>query len=147
MAMLSRLNSLAQPSIEPTLIPSEIDAILDRNKRGSRWVTATVLVEGDVVFPTVRNGHRYLVVTGGTTTTEPTWPTGMQSSVTAGAEFEEAGIDYASVYDLRSALRECWELKAAKASELISSTDSGSEQMIFQHCQEMVTKYSTPMVA
>lgn len=146
---LARLIVLAQPTVEPTLTTTptsgEVDVILDRNKRGSRWA-ATSYVYGDIVFPTVRNGHRYMVTLAGTTVSEPTWPTGSGSKITSGAEFEEIGSDYASVYDLRGALRECWEAKAAKASEFISSQDSGSEQMIFDHCQTMIQKYQTPMV-
>lgn len=148
-ASLARLIVLAQPTVEPTLTTTattgEVDVILDRNKRGARW-SATAYVYGDAVFPTVRNGHRYMVTTAGTTVTEPPWPTGTGSTITSGAEFEEIGVDFASVYDLRGALRECWEAKAAKASEFISSQDSGSEQMIFEHCNQMITKYSTPMV-
>lgn len=148
-ASLARLIVLAQPTVEPTLTTTptsgEVDVILDRNKRGSRW-SAIAYVYGDVVFPTVRNGHRYMVTLAGTAVTEPTWPTDSGSSITSGAEFEEIGSDFASVYDLRSALRECWETKAAKASEFISSQDSGSEQMIFEHCQQMIRQYQTPMV-
>lgn len=148
-ATLVTLLVQAQPTVEPTLTTTptsgEVDVILDRNKRGSRW-SATAYVYGDVVFPTVRNGHRYMVTLAGTAVTEPTWPTEPGSTITSGAEFEEIGSDFASVYDLRSALRECWEAKAAKASEFISTQDSGSEQMIFDHCQRQVERYQTPMV-
>lgn len=144
-AALEKLETLAQPDVEPT-ISNELEEILDRHKRASRWVTATALVYGDIILPTVRNGHVYRVITAGTTTTEPTWPTTDESTVTVGAEFEEAGTDYENVYDLRGALRECWELKMAKASEFISSQDSGSEQMIYEQCMRMAERYKTPMV-
>ena len=150
-AALARLTLLVQPTVEPTLTTTpttgEVDVILDSHKIGSRWVTATALNIGDVIFPTVRNGHRYEVITAGTTTTEPVWPTSSVSTITLGAEFQEIGPDSANVYDVRAAARECWELKAAKATEFISSQDSGSEQMIFDHCVSMAQKYMTPMVA
>lgn len=147
-ATLEKLELTAQPDVEPTLSIGDLDAILDRNQRASRWVTVTAYSIGDVILPTVRNGHQYLVTESGTSgATEPTWLTADGSSVTDGTvELEESGTDYASVYDLRGAIRECWELKAAKASEYISSSDSGNEQMIFEHCQQMVQRYQTPMV-
>lgn len=141
---LEKLEIKAQLNVEPTLSGAEVEDILDNNKRGLRWITGLVVVVGDVLLPTVRNGHRYPVTEGGTLgATEPTWPTTEGSSVTDGlVEMEEGGPDYASAYDLRGAIRECWELKAAKASEYISSQDSGSEQMIFEHCVKMVDSYS-----
>jgi hypothetical protein len=145
---LERLAKFTQPDVEPTLDELELEDILDESARAVRWTTATVLTIGTLVLPTVYNGHVYKVITGGTTTTEPTWPESQAGTVNLGAEFEEAGLyTFSSLYDVRAALRKCWELKAAKASELISSSDSGSEQVIFQHCQEMASKYVTPIIA
>ena len=145
---LERLAKYAQPDVEPTLSELELEDILDESVRATRWATATVLTVGTLILPTVYNGHYYKVITSGTTTTEPTWPESQHGTVTLGPEFEEAGLfTYSSLYDVRTALRKCWELKAAKASELISSQDSGSEQMIFDHCQLMASKYVTPIIA
>lgn len=146
-AALLKLNLFAQTAVEPTLSDPELIRILENNKRASRWTTVTDYNVGDVVMPTVSNGHRYIVTSEGTSgATEPTWPD--IGTVTNGdVEFEELGIDYTSIYDVRGALRDCWELKASKASEFISSSDSGSEQMIFQQCMRMVKEYSIPMVA
>lgn len=144
---LERLAKFAQPDVEPTLSETELEDILDESARATRWATATVLSVGTLILPTVYNGHYYVVTEAGTTTTEPTWPETQGGTVTLGAEFEEAGLfTYSSLYDVRAALRKCWELKAAKASELISNSDSGSEQMIFDHCQQMASKYVTPMI-
>lgn len=144
---LDRLTTFAQPDVEPTLTETELEDILDQSARAVRWTTVTVLSIGTLVLPTTDDDHVYKVTAGGTTAvSEPTWPD--SGTVTSGTvEFEEAGLfTYSSLYDVRAALRKCWELKAAKASELISSQDSGSEQMIFDHCQQMIRQYQTPMV-
>lgn len=146
-AAYDKLETFAQPNVEPTLTGAELDAILDDCARAVRWTTVTVLSVGTLVLPTSDDDHFYIVTAGGTTAaSEPTWPeTGTVTSGTV--EFEEAGeFSFSSLYDVRAALRKAWELKAAKASELISSQDSGSEQMIFDHCQFMAAKYVTPMV-
>ena len=143
---LDRLAKFAAPDMEPTLTETELEDILDASIRGTRWVTVTALNYGDVIFPTERMGNIFKVVTAGTTgATEPTWDS---TTITDGTvEMEVYGSDYESVYDVRAALRKAWELKAAKASELISSSDSGSEQMIFQQCQRMIMQYTTPVIA
>jgi hypothetical protein len=147
---LERLASFAAPDVEPTLSVDELEDILDQSARGTRWNDATDFAVGTVVIPTANNGHVYVVTVGGTTgATEPTWPESMGGTVVDNeVEFEEAGLYYySSLYDVRGALRKAWELKAAKASELISSADSGSEQMIFQQCQRMIEHYTTPVIA
>lgn len=147
---LERLATFAQPDVEPTLTEIELEDILDQSARAVRWTTITALSVGTLILPTVYNDHYYRVITAGTTAVgEPTWPESFGGTITSGTvEFEEAGLYwYSSLYDVRAALRKCWELKRAKASELISSSDSGSEQMIFQHCQRMVESYQTPVIA
>lgn len=147
---LERLATFAQPDVEPTLTEPELEDILDESARAVRWTTITVLGVGALVLPTAYNGYYYRVITAGTTAVaEPTWPESQGGTVTSGTvEFEEAGLyTYPSLYNIREALRKCWELKASKASELISSSDSGSEQVIFDHCQMMADKYVTPVIA
>lgn len=52
---------------------------------------------GAVVVPTTRNGHRYRVKTGGSPTSEPTWPTAAGATVNQdGCVFEEYGGDLAA---------------------------------------------------
>lgn len=50
------------------------------------WVANTAKIAGDNIYPTVDNGFYYTCTTGGTThaTTEPTWPTVVDSTVTDG---------------------------------------------------------------
>lgn len=144
---LDDLARMVQIDVEPIIEASELEEILDKHKRASRWVTATALVYGDVVMPTVRNGHRYMVTEAGTTATEPTWPTIQSDSVTGGATFQEAGNDYDNVYDVRGAAREVWEMKRAKAAEMVNNPVSGGEAQIFENCDRMVRQYGRPLIA
>lgn len=61
---------------------------------------------GDVVVPTVRNGHRYIVTFPGTPSAEPTWPTTVGGEVTAtgGVTYEEYGGDLCSYEDIADVL-------------------------------------------
>lgn len=59
----------------------------------SAWPASTLILLGDIYLPTVLNGHKYEVTTGGTTgATEPTWPTTAGGTVASGtAVFTEVG--------------------------------------------------------
>ena len=49
------------------------------------WATGIAVTTGTYVSPTTLNGHVYVCTTAGTTgSTEPTWPTGIASTVTDG---------------------------------------------------------------
>jgi hypothetical protein len=59
----------------------------------SAWSASTLVLLGDTYLPTVLNGHKYEVTTGGTTgATEPIWPTTAGGTVASGtAVFTEVG--------------------------------------------------------
>lgn len=59
----------------------------------SAWPTSTLILLNDIYLPTVLNGHKYQVSTGGTTgATEPVWPTAAGGTVASGtAVFTEIG--------------------------------------------------------
>lgn len=59
----------------------------------SAWPASTLILLNDIYLPTVLNGHKYQVTTGGTTgATEPTWPTAAGGTVASGtAVFTEIG--------------------------------------------------------
>ena len=56
------------------------------------WTSGAKTV-GQVVVPTVRNGHRYLVTVGGSDTTEPSWPTTADDTVGSAPQYTEYGGD------------------------------------------------------
>lgn len=117
-------------SVDPTLDDGEIITILQTTARGTLWGAATEYAYGATVLPTVRNGHRYVVTTGGTSAaTEPTWPLTAFSTLTDGTVvLQEAGADYAELYDLKRATWEAFQLKLTKcaATAVPLSTPGGT---------------------
>ena len=141
----AKLVDAVQPDSEPTLDPRELEDVLNRNKRGSRWVTNTDVNIGDALYPTVRNGHLYVVNKAGNTgATEPTWGTSMGGITTVGtATVLEYGVDSASVFNLRGAIRDAWNLKLAKASEY----NEGDEKAVYDHIKEQCDRYALVTVS
>lgn len=98
-------------SPDPT---KELDAVLLASVRGSTWIANTAYVYDQVVFPTVRNGHKYRVLTPGTSgATQPTWPD--WGYVTDGTvELYEDGADFPNIYDVRRAAYEALDRKVKR---------------------------------
>lgn len=149
---LTVLMEWAQIEVAPVLEQSDIEAILDRCKRASTWTSLTAYNPGNVILPTVRTGHRYRCVVGGTSgATEPftgsvvTWPTTAGAKVYDGTTlvWQEDGPEYRSLYDLRQAAYECWDLKTRKATQFIQAGDLNM-QMVYSHCKEQRDSF-TPM--
>jgi hypothetical protein len=135
----------------PQVADDEVDQIIAATQLAMLWATATIYVEGDVIMPTTRNGHRYICIQSGTSgATEPDWPTVMRRTVDDGTgdtvvKWREDGRDYKNVYDLRQALHQCWLLKAQKVAHLHDArrSQSGADRsQIYEHCLEMAEKYA-----
>lgn len=75
-ASLTKLQASSNPGVaNVTLTPADIEGV---------WTVATSYSLGDIIEPTSSNGYIYKVTTAGTSsaTTEPTWPTSINSTVT-----------------------------------------------------------------
>lgn len=144
-AAFDELVATMQPNSEPELTAAEMERIVDNNQRAQRWATSLNLTVNKVVMPTVRNGHVYRVIQGGTTgTTEPTWPTGDDDTVVDGTvTFIEAGADFGSAYDLRAAKREAAILKREKSAEL----HEGGENKLFEQWDRIAKSYESVLIA
>jgi len=142
----------AQIDVAPVLTQTEIEVILDRCKRASRWTSAHVYVPGDVIIPTTRNGHRYRTPNGGTSgSTEPGGFT--STSISEGAtvyegslKWVEDGPDYGNVYDVREAAYQCWALKARKASQFIGAGELAFNQ-VYEHCRGQMYSLASVRIA
>lgn len=143
---LNELITLVQPNSLPKLTSSELDEAIDHNQRARRWRASFTLAVSAVVMPTVRNGHAYRVLEGGTTgASEPTWPTGADETIVNGSViFVEAGPDFTSVYNVRGAAEECWGLKERKAIEL--SVGGPDLAKISEQCQEQRKSYASVLI-
>lgn len=134
----------AQTEIQPVLLAAEYEAIVDANARATIWTANTAYLVGQTVLPTTRNGHRYRAIVGGTShaTTEPIWPKSKQATIQDGSSdpvltWQEDGADYVNVFNVRAAIHQTWMLKAAKASILYATKQSGSDfeqQQVYDHC-------------
>lgn len=140
------------PTVPPTIDDTTLDAILDSCLRASVWAASTSYSINDSVVPSARNGHSYnVIVAGSSDTTEPTWPTSISSTVSTGASdpqltFQEAGVDYSNVYDVRKAIHLCAVYKMNQAAALRAS---GNEQMqqVFDHWKQVSEKFSSIEIA
>jgi len=145
-AALAELSEYVPIAVAPVLTSGELEAVLDRNKQASYWAATTAFTLGAFIQPTTKNGHRYKCTQAGTTgSTEPTFPLGTGSLITIGtAKFIEDGVEFANVYNVQRAAEQGWRLKAAKASQFISTGDINFAP-IFERCNQMAQSYA-PLV-
>lgn len=123
---MAQLVVTVQADLEPLLdygTPGdELETILDNAQLASIWVASTDYDYGAVVIPTAakRNGHRYQLVRFdgidvSSGATEPDWPTGRDAQISDGnIIWQEAGADYDSLWDMRTAAYFGWLAKAGK---------------------------------
>jgi hypothetical protein len=145
---LAELRRLCEPESTPQLEDTEVEQILDSKLRAHSWLATTYYRAGVSVYPTVRNGRRYVVkIPGISGATEPTsWSTIDGGTVISGGiTFEEAGPEFVQLYDMDAAAREAWEKKAAKASRLMK-TGGMDMTKIFENCMKMRDMYQTALV-
>lgn len=156
-AALQQMRLYCQPSIEPKLDdPGDLEALLDARKRADIWAASTAYSYGQVILPTVRNGHRYRCVQAGTSgATEPTWLKSQGAEQSDGASspaltWEEAGPDFDNVYDVRAAIHAAWMLKAMKASlsvDISQQVGGIRASQIYDHCIQMAQKFAPVSIA
>lgn len=138
---------------------SELEAILDSNLLATTWLPSHNYKIGDHVYPTDRNGHKYVVVEEGTSdATEPTfWPISDGNSrsqqwnqlgevVNGTVTFREDGVEFEIGYDLDGAARQAWDKKCAKASEFVS-TPGIDMAKIFDRCMKMRDRFESMVIA
>lgn len=144
----------AQPTVFPELSDEEIEAILVQVQQARIWEASTAYEFGDIVLPTVKNGRRFVCAQAGTSgVTEPKWTTFHQGLTSDGAAliWQEAGPDWANVYDKVRAVHLAWTLKASKASSLYDLKKGGLEDhrfsLIHEQCTQEAKKWAPIQVA
>jgi len=151
-AAIERVQMLAQTSTEPVLTDDDVEAIVNEHRRASFWTTAKAYVYGDVIMPAVRNGHRYRCTQAGTSgTPEPVWPVTTGATITEGTSdpiltWEEAGPDYANVFDVRAAMHKVCMVKASKAALSIDTSGGVGDlraSQIYQHWIQLASMYAS----
>lgn len=144
--------SLCPADVCPMLTEPEITTILAGTKRASVWQASHAYGTGDIVIPTSRTGHRYIVTTGGTSgATEPSWSKERDATVVGGTvTWEENGYDWNGIlWDITGAARKGWLLKASKASPT-ADTVVGEMQIkssqLFDHCRAQAESFRSAFV-
>lgn len=158
-----RLSDLVAATVFPTLSADQLNRLLRQARRidndnylpsnEPEWLPEFEYGEGYSVTPTAPNGHIYVVTVAGTSgTTEPTWPTGSEETVTQdGVEYTEFGASlWTPTYDFYRAAAEGWDIKAGMVSNrhaFASNQGQYNPEQLFQHCQEMARMYRNRSIA
>ena len=135
----------------PSLSSSELNTLIDKFKRWNVWTANTAYSVGAIVVSPTYNGRRYECVKPGTSGTQTTiFPEssyGVYNGVYGdGPDIFWRDIGPATVeqYDVMSASRAGWLLKASKVSHLIGTKDGQQDiqsQELQKHFLEMANKY------
>lgn len=140
---LVELRERVESDKAPTLTDTTLTRILSRTTRVRNFAQAAAYRRGQLIAPAsvslaAYQGPVYLVVSGGVSGGEPSWPTAPGTTALSGpVQFVYFGP--ADVYDLHEAAREGWKQKMGRASELIHSKEAGVDQdwqQIFDHCKQ-----------
>lgn len=135
---------VTQSDCEP-VITKFVPAIVAEFQRAKIWAPGILYQFGDVVQLPLRNGHRYVCVTAGTSGAEsPVWSTSKNARVIDGtAAWKEDGADYENVFDIPAAIHSCWVQRVAMtAGETDWTADDvkDSRAQLHRHCVEMEEK-------
>ena len=158
---LSRADAIARVSLwcdatsYPEVSTTDIGTVVDQFDRFGTWTASTAYAVGDRITPTTPNGRVYEARRAGTSdSTEPDWPTwpGNQYQgwcVSDGPSdpqllWVDAGPANVERYDVRSAARQVWLIKASRVVGEIDSKDGAADLKLSQlrtHCLEQAEKF------
>jgi len=139
----------AQTDQFPALTPEQVSALVVKNMRATVWTAGKQYKAGDVVQPTVPNGHFYRrIVAGLSPAGEPVWSTRANRTVYEGIAlvWVECGEDTdGNLYNIRNAIFDAWMLKAsmsAKDFDVSIDNQKWNRSQIYEHCLEMARAWS-----
>lgn len=142
---IQQLATMVQSDEYPELNNEDLAFLIDNNKRSNDFAYSTAYVYGDLVEPIVKNGRLYKCIEAGTSGTINPFPTYYNENTyaiafdTGTARFMDVGPANVEQFDVRSAARAGWILKAAKVANLINSKD-GSQDLNLSALQEQFLK-------
>ena len=141
---------MTQSDEYPTLTNDDLTLIVETNVRYSAWVANTAYSFGDIVVPVIQNGRLYECSTAGTTGDTNQFPE-FYTAYGNGIRFVDATVTWVDAgpantekYDVRSAVRAGWILKAAKVANLINSKDGSQDiqlENLHKQCLTMAERY------
>lgn len=156
---IARVSLWCDATAYPEVSTTDIGTVVDQFSRFSSWAASTAYAVGDRIVPTTPNGRVYEARRAGTSdTTEPDWPTApwtqyqgwVYSEGTSDPElmWVDAGPANVERYDVRSAARQVWLIKASRVVGEIDAKDGSADVKLSQlrtHCLEQAEKFR-PMV-
>jgi hypothetical protein len=147
---LAELKRMTQADSNPVI--SDALGILRQCVLAELWAASTPYSVGTVIQPNTPNGYRFVCVTAGTSgSTEPTFSTWRDSTTSDGTcLWREDGDEYLCLWDLQRAARMGWEEKLSKvvcAVDTKAGDQSFANSQLFEHCEKMISKYRSVMVA
>lgn len=147
---ITQLSLFTQSNEYPELSPDELGTLIDMYKRSSDWVASTAYVYGDLVQPVIKNGRLYKCIQAGTSGTVNIFPQYYTQGTTDisyadnTVRWIDLGVANIEIYDVRTAARAGWLLKAGKVANLISSKDGSQDinlEALQKQCLLMAEKY------
>lgn len=147
---ITQLSLMVQSTEYPEISPDELGTLIDTYKRSNDWAPSTLYVYGDLVQPIIKNGRLYQCIEAGTSGTVNVFPDyytvsstdiGYADNTTKWIDIGPANVE---VYDVRTAARAGWILKAGKVANLISSKDGSQDinlEALQKQCLVMAEKY------
>jgi len=150
-ATLEQIALWAQACAPPELDDGELQACTSKAQLAVVWEANTAYEVGAVVTPQPPNGSTYICTTAGTSdATAPGWPAAVTGSggcgcssaatVNDGTCVWQAYGTYRGVFDVARGIAAAWQLKAAKAANLVAQSSAGQNyamQTVFEQCQRM----------
>jgi hypothetical protein len=145
---IARVSLWCDATAYPEVSTTDIGTVVDQFERFSSWTAATAYSVGSRVVPTTPNGRVYECRTAGTTaSTEPDWPTAPGNLFQGWAYSEgpsdpqllwvDVGPAHVERYDVRSAARQVWLIKASRVAGEIDAKDGAQDVKLSQlrtHC-------------
>jgi len=159
--MMTRAEAIAQVSLfvdaqsYPQMSTTDIGSILDSYSRFTTWAVSTTYAVGDRVVPTTPNGRVYECRVAGTSgTTQPDYPVYAPYQVKGFTLEDGTGdptlmwVDQGPInverYDVRTATRQAWMIKASRCASDIDAKEGTSDVKLSQlkaHCLSMAERY------
>ena len=159
--MMTRAEAIAQVSLfvssqsYPQMSTTDIGSILDSFSRFTTWTAATVYSVGDRVVPTTPNGRVYEARVAGTSgATQPEFPAYPpyqfkgwevdEGTSDPNLTWVDAGPINVERYDVRTATRQAWLIKASRVAADIDAKEGTSDvklSQLMQNCLTMADKY------
>lgn len=155
---IKQLSDFCQATLFPELDVNQLGNLIDQHRRYRTWEPNTTYAVGDMIVPTTPNGRVYQCIIAGTSTaTEPAWPTvGYAVGQTFfnyiqqyydqgfGLTWQDNGFITQEIYDVRSAAKEAWMIKASIAANLANTNDGKMSiqlHIIQENCIQMAGKF------